>query len=201
MGRCTRPRPRRKPPKPYNTSRAQHPVNAAGGFGSDHRPRARSGGWPTGGERSRPPDWSGCPPPLPSPGDGSRAQHPALAVGDVLLVGKFKNREATITGFSTRAPIAAARVKVAGSATGIDARTGLLTRLEMQVLHYAMLVLPRSRNRRLPGPGARAGWPVSSPDPNKVGELHSGTRDKPAEAQGMLVAPISPPTLVTVLLP
>jgi hypothetical protein len=26
---------------------------------------------------------------------------PALAVGDVLLVGKFKNRKATITGFST----------------------------------------------------------------------------------------------------
>jgi hypothetical protein len=26
---------------------------------------------------------------------------PALAVGDVLLVGKFKNRRATITGFST----------------------------------------------------------------------------------------------------
>jgi hypothetical protein len=25
---------------------------------------------------------------------------PALAVGDVLLVGKFKNRKATITGFS-----------------------------------------------------------------------------------------------------
>ena len=26
---------------------------------------------------------------------------PSLAVGDVLLVGKFKNRKATITGFST----------------------------------------------------------------------------------------------------
>jgi hypothetical protein len=26
---------------------------------------------------------------------------PALAVGDILLVGKFKNRKATITGFST----------------------------------------------------------------------------------------------------
>ena len=28
-------------------------------------------------------------------------QLPALAVGDILLVGKFKNRKATITGFST----------------------------------------------------------------------------------------------------
>jgi hypothetical protein len=27
-------------------------------------------------------------------------QLPALAVGDVLLVGKYKNRKATITGFS-----------------------------------------------------------------------------------------------------
>ena len=29
-----------------------------------------------------------------------RHQLPTLAIGDVLLVGKFKNRKATITGFS-----------------------------------------------------------------------------------------------------
>jgi hypothetical protein len=35
------------------------------------------------------------------PKDGKRTfELPRLAIGDVLLVGKFKNRKATITGFS-----------------------------------------------------------------------------------------------------
>jgi hypothetical protein len=37
-----------------------------------------------------------------SPKDRKRAfELPRLAIGDVLLVGKFKNRKATITGFSS----------------------------------------------------------------------------------------------------
>jgi hypothetical protein len=45
---------------------------------------------------------------------------PSLAVGDVLLVGKFKNRKATITGFSSDETISLLHKPTGASTKSLD---------------------------------------------------------------------------------